>query len=152
MKNFIFSMILLACAFITNAQESTTYDDHLGYSATYAKFTGGTTDVLKVADSIWSYTIWKDAVRPLKYDTFLELDSTGGTKNNVTVTLLGKKWLDQAAWTTLKTATWVNGHDTTIVFTESSTAGQYQYYKLNIQGANDTFLVSIKKFFAKFWE
>jgi hypothetical protein len=152
MKKFIFSLILIACAFIANAQESATYDMNLGYSETWYKYIGVSTDVLKVGDSTWSYTVYKDSRLPLKYDTYLYLDSTGGTKNLVTVTLLAKKWLDQASWSTLKTATWTNGHDTTIVFTESSTAGQYQYYKLNILGANDTFLASIKKFYIKFWE
>ena len=152
MKKLLLFISLLFCVLFVSAQNSTTYDDHLGYSATYAKYTGGSTDKLLVGDSTWSYTVWKDAVRPLRYDTYLYLDSTGGTSNHVTVTLLGKKWLDQASWTTLKTATWTGGHDTTIVLTESTTSGQYQYYKLNILGANDTFLASITKFYIKFWE
>jgi hypothetical protein len=152
MKNFIVALILLSCALSVSAQESSTYDKTLGYSETYLEFTGSSTDVLKVGDSTWCYTVWKKSVRPLKYDVYMDLDSTGGTKNMMTITLLGKKWLDQAAWTTLKTQRYTLGRDTTFTFTESSTAGQYQFYKVNVVGDNDTFLMSIKKLFMKFWE
>ena len=152
MKSFIISLLLISCAVLVNGQESSTYDSRLGYSETFTEYVGTSTDILKVGDSTWTYTVLKESAKPLKYDVFLKFDATGGTNNVVNITVFGKKTLDQPSWTSLKTASWTSGADTTKTITESTTAQQYRYYKVEVKGANDTLLASIVKFFIKFWE
>ena len=151
MKKLIVLIIFALSFFAIQAQESATYDGVLAYNESYLEYEGVATDILTTTDTLWYYTVLKRSFLPLKYDVYLNLDVTGGSTNSVTVTLVAKKWLDQAAWTTLKTVTWTGGADTTIVLTESSTAGQYQYYKVNCLGANNTMLYHINYLYYKFW-
>ena len=50
------------------------------------------------------------------------------------------------------TVSWSGASDTIIIMTESTTAKQYQYYQVDIKGADNTLLASIKELFSKFWE
>lgn len=152
MKKFILILALGIISLVTFGQEAGTYDKKLDYTVSWSRNVGSSTDILTTTDSLWSYTYFKNSYKPLKYDVYLSLDKTGGTKNVVHVYLKAKKWNEEAAWTTLKTVNWTGTADTVIILTESSTAGQYQYYKIDMVGANNTMLVSILDWFIKFWE
>ena len=152
MKKFILILALGIISLVTFGQETGTYDKKLDYTVSWSRNVGSSTDLLTTTDSLWSYTYFKNSYKPLKYDVYLSLDKTGGTANVVHVYLKAKKWNEDAAWTTLKTVNWTGTADTVIVLTESSTAGQYQYYKIDMVGANNTILVSILDWFIKFWE
>jgi hypothetical protein len=152
MKKIILIALLGLFSLMSFGQAVGTYDKKMDYTVSWSQYVGTSTDVLTVADSTWSYTIFKNSYKPLKYDVYLKLDRTGGTNNVVHVYLKAKKWDEQAAWTTLKTVNWTGASDTVIVLTESSTAGQYKYYKLDMVGANNTLLASILDYFIIFWE
>jgi predicted ester cyclase len=155
MKKILISFIVIACAFAVNAQEVSPFDAELKYNEYQYTWPNSastvTTQTLTVTDSIWYFTVKKLSAKPLKFDAYLDFDSTGGTANIVTVKIQGKKF-NETAWVDLKQATWLGGKDTTKVLTELTTAGQYQYYRAYIIGANNTFLATIKKFIIKFWE
>lgn len=152
MKKFILILALGIISLVTFGQETGTYDKKLDYTVSWSRNVGSSTDILTTTDSLWSYTYFKNSYKPLKYDVYLSLDKTGGTTNVVHVYLKAKKWNEEADWTTLKTVNWTGTADTVIVLTESSTAGQYQYYKIDMVGADNTILVSILDWFIKFWE
>lgn len=137
---------------VSYGQEAGTYDKKLDYTVSWAKYDGTTADVITTTDTLWSYTYFKNSYKPLKYDVYLNLDKTGGTTNVVNVYFKAKKWSEQVAWDTLKTVSWSGSADTVIVMTESSTSKQYQYFQVDIVGADNTLLASIKELFAKFWE
>lgn len=156
MKNLIFLFALILFAASVTAQESATYDSYLNYSQYKNDWPGvgkvNTVNTLTTTDTTWTFTVFKDASKPLKYDAFLRLDSIGGTKNNVTIKLQAKKFIDSPTWTDLKTVYWTSGTDTTKTITESTTAGQYSVYRLWAQGADNTFIARFLYYAIKFWE
>jgi len=152
MKNLII-FIMLFVGVYAYGQNSATADKVLGYDVSWYKFdeTMTTDDNINATDSVWTYTIYKNSYLPVKYDVRVSMDSISGAPETVVITLQAKKWLEDASWTTLNTATWTNGSDTIIAFKEDTLARQYQYFKLNVAGANNTFVAKIKQFFTKFW-
>jgi hypothetical protein len=157
MKKLIFLLslvtVLLASYQPLSAQEKTTYDNAMGYGDYRHEWKNeSAVNTFKVGDSTWTYTIFKNTAKPLKYDLFMKLDSTGGTSNVITFKLQGKKFIDSPTWTDLKTFYWTSGKDTTKTISEATTAQAYQLYKLSATGANDTFLAKILLYAIKFWE
>lgn len=132
------------------AQESATYDYPLGYNDTHMTYTS-TANVTTATDSTWYYTVWKEAKSPLKYDMKVVLDSVSGTKQVVPIILKGKAFLSDS-WTTITTVNWVLGHDTTIRFSETSTAKQYRYWQIYIRSARKAFIFKVTELSQKYWE
>ena len=158
MKTFKILLVLILGAFMlstftVSAQESATYDSKLDYSQYINTWTKtGTANTLTTTDTIWYFTVYKSATKPLKYDAFISLDSVGGTKNNVLIKLQAKKFVESPSWTDLKTVYWTTGRDTTKTITENTTAQQYQVYRIYVQGLSHTFLAKIPFYAIKFWE
>lgn len=153
MKKVIILLLLSICTFAFG-QRSSTVDKELSYTTSWMAFTGtnNTTHAINAKDSTWTYTILKNSYKPVKYDIYMSLDSISGTKDSVTVIFQAKKWIDDASWVGLDTATWVAGGDTIINFNQTTTAQQYQYFRMYVAGSDNTFIARIAKFFIKFWE
>lgn len=148
----LFVIISLLFAFIgIQAQESSTYDNYLGYDQTWFTYAQPATSYANTAtDSIWYYTVLKESKMPLRYDVKVRLDSTGGTYKTVPIILQGKKF-DSDSYTNLTTVYWVTGADTVKTFTQA-TPGQYRYYRLYIKANAKGFIFKIPELSFKFWE
>jgi uncharacterized protein YdeI (BOF family) len=149
----LFSILILACALFAQgySQEAATQDYSMGYNETWFEFTS-TSNATTATDSLWYYTVKKEAMRPLKYDMYIHLDSVGGTNKRTVVTIEAKNHLDQASWTSIATKAWTTGKDTAINLTESSTAKQYRYWRFRVKSDNKGFIFKIDKLFCKYWE
>lgn len=134
-------------------QNSTTVDKELGYTTSWYKFTEDITtdDNINAMDSVWTYVVFKNSYKPVKYDIYVDVDSISGTAESVNFILESKKWLDDASWTAIDTVVWSTGVDTVFTYT-TSTATQNQYFRFRAQGADNTFVARIMKLFFKFWE
>jgi hypothetical protein len=135
-----------------SAQQSGTFDTKIKYAESYSLLTGPSAAILTTGDSSYTYTFYKESLKPLKYDVYVSLDSTGGTYDTTTVITWKAKKFSENSWSTLKTVTWYNGSDTTFTMTESSTAQQYNYYQLSVAGNSDSPIVKLLLLYVKFWE
>lgn len=159
MKKLFFILIVASCAFALNAQDKNIANSlAVDYTLTYDQYrydyttTSATANSFTTTDSLWSFTFHKQSAKPLKFDVFVVLDSVGGTSNQVNVKVQGKKALDQTSWTDLKTLYWTSGVDTTKLLTEASTAQQYPYFRVYLEGQDNTFIAKVTKLIVKFWE
>lgn len=159
MKKLLIALIVGFCALTVGAQNanrsntSTEVDATVPYNLARWIWTMKVpVNSLSVADSTWTYTVYKESKNAVKYDVFIVCDSIGGTKNNVKIIVQGKKFLQQPSWTDLKTVWWTTGKDTTKTITESTTAQQYPYYRVFVQGVDNTFLARFTYLGIKFWE
>jgi hypothetical protein len=151
MKGLLLIFGLLLAVFMTaNAQESATYDYDLGYNDSYCMFSS-TANATSATDSLWYYTVKKEAKMALTYDVTIQLDSTGGTNHRTVVTLQGKNWPIQS-YTTIATKAWTLGHDTTINFTETSTVKQYRIWRTQVKSDTKGFIFKVLQLNHKFWE
>jgi len=151
MKKLFFLFSFCVCFLMANAQKSSTADSPLGYDQTFYQFTT-TANATTATDSTWYYTILKESKGPLKYDIMIHLDSIGGTGKRTVVTLQGKVWTDQVAWTSITTKAWTLKHDTTVNLSETSTAKQYRYWQVLVKSDNKGFIFKVDKLYFKFWE
>ena len=159
MKKILIILAVTFCALQMSAQNANRSNTSEKYDATISYGQSGyvysqkvPVNSLTVADSTWTYTVYNASKAPVKFDFFLNCDSVGGTKNNVKIIVQGKKFLQQPSWTDLKTTWWTTGKDTTKTITESTTAQQYMYFRLFIQGVDNTFLARFPLLAIKFWE
>ncbi len=152
MNKLIFLVSFLACAFLAQAQESTTFDNQLDYNQTW--FTYSQTTPLKYAntatDSVWFWTTLKNSYYGVKYDIKVDLDSVGGTKQTVPVVLSAKKNLSDT-WTIITTTNWKLGRDTVVLFTQTGTSQYYKYWKVSTNALKKGFIFRVKELTEIFW-
>ena len=118
------------------------------YNESYVWYNGVTADTLGVGDSIWTYSVRKKALSKITPYVYIALDSVGGTKNNVTITL-ESKCFEAENYIPRETKTWKLGRDTTLVF-QSDTAHISEFWRVKLKGANDIFKVKVTKLNLKF--
>lgn len=143
MKKAFLLIAFLASIVLANAQESSTYDYKIDYAGTWnTYFMPSTSYANTLTDSTWYYTVLKESDAGLRYQIKVSLDSIGGVKKKVAVVLKAKQW-DSDSYTTVTTTYWWNGRDTTILFTQTSTAQYYRYFQVFVQGVNKGFVFKI---------
>jgi hypothetical protein len=146
----ILGMMLFSAA--SFAQKSSTYDKAMSYTDTWFTYTMPTgTNATTTTDSTWTYTVWKESDQGVKYDFKLKLDSIGGTKQRTPVVLKAKKNLSDS-WTTVTTVIWLNGNDTTVLFTQTSTAQYYRYWQIGLVTARKNFIYRVTELTEKYWK
>jgi hypothetical protein len=156
MKKYILGFLILAVFIITAAYTvnkdqsimTESVNGTLEYDNSYVWYTGVTRDTIGVGDSIWEYTIRKKSLSKLTPYVQLALDSVGGTKNNVTITL-ESKCFEAESYTPRETKTWKLGADTTLIII-SDTAHISEFWKVKLKGANDIFKVKVTRLNLKF--
>jgi hypothetical protein len=152
MKKIMFLFALLTVILSANAQEKATYDQPMGYADTWFTYNMPTSSYAMTAtDSTWYFTTWKLSDAGIKYDIKLTLDSVGGTKQITPVLLKAKKQLSDS-WTTITTVNWTNGHDTTILFNQTSTSQYYRYWQVYLKSNRKGFIVKIPELSEIFWK
>lgn len=114
----------------------------------------GAVDTIGSADSTWTYTIYPNKGERLYYDIALNIDSVGGTggvAGLVPVILQGRR-LSSDTYTNIDTITWIgSASDTTIKFSQVSTAQFYTEYRLSVTAANNSFKALFDWIKARFW-
>ena len=110
MRKLIILLVLFFFGIVSYSQNSTTYDKYLDYSNTGFLFTGASTDVLTTTDTTWTYTILKKFRSDIKCVVEMLIDSTGGTANNVVITLKNKHF-STSTYATVATVTWDGAND-----------------------------------------
>jgi hypothetical protein len=150
MKKLLFLFSFCACFLMASAQKSTTTDLNLGYDQTWYTYTS-TANATTATDSTWYWTTIKESVIPVKYDIKISLDSVSGTKQVTPVVLKAKKFISDS-WTTITTINWTNGHDTTVLFNQNSTAQYYRYWQVYIKSNRKAFIFKVTELSQKFWE
>jgi hypothetical protein len=153
MKKIIFLFSILTILFINGyGQEQSPQDKTLGYDLTWFTYTAPTTTYATTAtDSNWYYTVLNESKGPVKYNFKITLDSISGTKQVTPVVLKAKIWPSDS-WTAIDTITWSTGVDTTILFTQTTTAQYYRYWRVDITTALKAFIIQVDELSAKFWE
>jgi len=101
-------------------------------------------DVVTDSDSIWTVTIGVDN----KYDNLksylrVNCDKLTGTPKT-TIYLRGKKFWDEATWTTIASKAWVTGAADTIINLENTTAAAYRFYQIGFVGTAGTYTFTPK--------
>lgn len=150
MKKLLFIILAIFSCVVIFSQESSVADKYLGYEQTWFTY-NGLSNALTATDSVWYFTVQKESNHRLFYDFKVDLDSVGGTAQVVPVVIQGKKFLSDS-FTPLDTITWTAGADTTIYFSESTTAQQYRYYRTYIRSELKGFLIKITELSGKLWE
>lgn len=150
MKKLLFLFSFCACFLMASAQKSATTDLILGYDQTWYTYTSSA-NATTATDSTWYWTTMKESKSPVKYDMKIYIDSVSGTKQVTPVVLKAKKFITDS-WTTITTVNWTNGHDTTILFTETSTARQYRFWQVYMKSNRKAFIFKVTELSQKFWE
>jgi hypothetical protein len=154
-KIFSIMLLLSLCLTVTFAQrgenQQTTVDKSLGYDQTYFLYPGLVTDSVGVIDSTWSFTIGKLTRKPVKANFYLDLDSTGGTFDTVNF-YIQKKVHDLADFVNTDTLYWKVGSDTIIKEWQTSSFHTADFWRLYIEGTNNTFKFHINRLDGKFVE
>jgi hypothetical protein len=153
MKRILFLISILAVLFINGySQEKSPQDKALDYDASWFTYTAhATTYATTATDSNWYFTTLKESHGPVKYDVKLSLDSISGTQSAVAIVIKGKKFASDD-FTPIDTITWALGSDTTIVFTQNTTALFYRYFVIDITTALKGFIIQVDELSEKFWE
>ena len=151
----IFSLFIFALG--TQAQDIT-----LDYDQTYLLYDGISTDVINTTDSTWTYEVWKKSDAPVKVFVDIKIDSTGGTANNVYVRLQNKRFVD-GTYANISSVLWsVTSSDTTIAISPSAelltfnsdstitTTSSDQlnlggYFRILVEGQDNTLLAKISR-------
>lgn len=148
MKKLLFVLTLIV-AFIVSAnaqvKQVTLKKDQsvLEVTTDYSLSTAG--------DSVLTYTVLANKFDDLFYQIQVELDSVSGTPD-YDIDLKGKVF-ENDAWSDLETdVTWDGtSSDTTITFTETSTAEFYRYFQLQVNGQAGTGAATVDRIDFKFW-
>lgn len=146
----LISALLFASACDVNAQITRTKT--MSASTWIDTYEGRTKDTVSVnADSVFYYVLTANKADDLFYDIKIALDSLGATPNYV-IDLKAKVFPDDD-WTSLETdVTWTGtSSDTTIRFTEQTTAEFYRIFRVEINGQAGTGKAGIGKIQTKFW-
>jgi len=169
MKKIILLITFITLAFCGFSQNATV-DQTLDYDQTYVWYDGVATDVITTTDTTWTYTVRKktDALNYCFVDMLI--DSTGGTANSIKIYLQNKKFPD-TDFTTITTVTWdgtnviatgkiVNfapsaeyatfNSDSTITTTVSDQNNAGEYWRVYVEGQDNTILASIRRLNFKF--
>lgn len=149
MKKIIFLFAFIFALVSVNAQESATQDQKLSYDATWFTY-NASSNATTATDSIWYFTTLKESKGNLTYNIKLSLDSVSGAKKRTPVVLKAKTF-ESDDWTTVTTTNWVNGRDTTILFS-TATPTVYRYYQVYIKSDNKGFIFKVLELSKKFWE
>jgi hypothetical protein len=120
----------------------------IDYSGSYVWYTGISSDTIGIHDSIWTYAVQKKSLSKLMPYVYIAIDSTGGTANQVTVTLESKVF-EQENYIVRETKTWKLGRDTTLSFASDS-AHISEFWRVKLKGANDIFKAKVTKLNLKF--
>lgn len=150
MKNFIIGILFLAFAFTASAQ-NTVLDKSLNYSETFVYYTGIASDTIGIGDSTWTYTIWKYNDEPGNVYVYADIDSVSLSSGEVSVVLQGKV-LPEESYTDIATATYALTADTVILFDQTATQYDYQYWRVSLTGDNDENKVEVQKLDWKFFK
>lgn len=146
-------LLLSLCLTVTFAQrgtgQQTTVNKSLGYDATYFTYPGLVTDSVGIVDSTWSFTIGKLTDSKVFASFYLDLDSTGGTFDTVNL-YIQKKVHDLADFENTDTLYWKIGADTIIKNWTTSTSHIADFWRLYIEGTDNTFQFDIDRLDGKF--
>lgn len=148
-KYFLLLVISLSFILCSNAQNAA-LDYDLSYGNSYAEFTGTAADTFGIADSTYTFTIQKRTLGNLQPYVYLNLDSVGGTSNNVVITLSSKVF-EEEDYTLRESITWTTGADTAFKF-ESDSAHHSQIWQLGLTGQDNTFKIGVDNFNIHFVE
>lgn len=118
------------------------------YNESFVWYPGVTADTLGVGDSVWTYSVRKKSLAKIIPYVYIALDSVGGAKNNVTITL-ESKCFEQENYIPRETKIWKLGRDTVAVF-QSDTAHISEFWRVKLKGANDIFKVKVTRLNLKF--
>lgn len=156
MKKLIIILGLIVFAFSANAQwksESETYNKYLDGTYLTAYYYGGASDTIGTSDSTWTQVVLVNNKDELKYDIYIEADSTGGTASDVyfirqTKTTEGQSYSVAAGDTT----TWaMSSTDTSFTISEG-TATSDRFFKIIMKGSNDELKAKLSKLQIHFYE
>lgn len=156
MKKFLIFSILLTflVSAYADAQKSKTMTANDKSGSWLLDKSFGSSDIIGAGDSTWYYTVIPNKGERLYYEAKISLDSTGGTggiADLVPVLLQGRN-LSTDDWTTITTTNWIGSTaDTTIKFTQVTTAQFYTEYRVSITAANDSFAAKINRLIMRFW-
>ena len=146
----IFSIILVGAlsAFTISQILIEPVQSTVDYNESFVWYTGVTADTLGIGDSIWTYSVRKKSLEKIMPYVYIALDSVGGAKNNVVITL-ESKCFEQETYSIRETKTWKLGRDTTLIF-QSDTAHISEFWRVKLKGANDIFKVKVIRLNLKF--
>lgn len=157
MKKFITFLIFALFVLTAFGQKETTLSAKDPKGSWLLETNLASSDTIGKNDSIWYYTIFPNKGERLYYDIAINIDSVGGTGGVVglvPVILKGRR-LASDAFTNIDTITWIATasatNDTTIKFSQVSTAQFYTEYQLYIKAKNDDFRALIDWIKARFW-
>lgn len=145
MKKLIIILVMFAFVVATYAQADKTMAANDSKGSWLYESSLGSGDTIGAGDSTWYYTVYPNKGERLYYNISINIDSVGGTggvANLVPVILQGRD-LSSDSFTNIDTIAWTGSasatNDTTIRFTQETTAQFYTEYRLSITAANDSF-------------
>lgn len=149
MKKFILFLMALIAVVASVSAQVTSPAVELDRDGWYYYFGGSATVDTASTGGAWSKIIMPNKPQILFYDMRVKITEVTATTS--TAIALKAKKMDTDAWTTVTTITYKGtGSDTTVVFSEASTATHWRFYQWVVTPANGKVKVSWGKYAIKF--
>lgn len=142
MKKILFILSFITLGLCGFSQENANYDYKMGYESTWATYSApATTYATSATDSIWYYTVLKEADANVKTYIKVSADSISGADQVVDFYYQTKTWYSDD-FANVDTVTWSLGADTTFTFT-NATASQARYHRVYAKSRLKGFIFQI---------
>lgn len=142
-------VILLVCAILLTFAVSAQKTIKLSPTVYAVEYTGVAADSISATDTAFTYDVEVNKPNALFYNFKVKLTELASPCNMV-VSVMGKYFIDDE-YTPITSATYTGaGTDTTIVFTQNTTAQFYRYYRVKVVYGDKKAKVSYYKLYFKY--